>query len=183
MMKFRSLALNHLSENEWTALLYQKEIFERRCSKKRLHPYKPIKIGSKKLIIDKSTELTWQQFGSPNAITCAGAKKYIRELNKQRFASYKDWRLPTLNEAMSLLMPDKDANDLYINSEFDSTQKWIWTGEETHDGAAWVVTFRSGCCYVPADASYYVRAVRGEPWFPENGSDDEFDIEILAELL
>jgi len=172
-MKFRSQPLNLLSISDWDNLLYQKEVFERRWNKKnhlRLFPYKPTQRGGKRLLFDKATELTWQQSGSPVAVTHADAKKYIGELNKQKFANHKDWRLPSLDEAMSLLEPRKNENDLYLDSDFDSAQSWVWTGEKPSDGAAWVVTFRTGYCYVPVDACYFVRAVRGEFWLPEDDS-------------
>jgi hypothetical protein len=187
-MKFRSQPLNQLSASDLDNLLYQKTVFERRWSKKRQYPYKPTKRSGKKLVVDKTTKLTWQQSGSPSAVTYADAEKYIRELNKQKFANYKDWRLPTVDEAMSLLIPCKDDNDLYIDLEFDRAQPWIWTDEEASDGTAWVMTFQTGYCYVPVDTNYYVRAVRGEFWYPEDDSVDlsqiyGFDYKILADLL
>jgi len=182
LKKFRSQPLNLLSTSDLDNLLYQKEVFERRWNKKRQNPYKSTKRGGKKLVIDNVTELTWQQSGSPVAVTYADAEKYIRELNEQKFASYKDWRLPTLDEAMSLLQPFKNDRDLYIDPEFDRGQPWIWTDEETDAGVAWVVTFRSGTCYVPVDTCYFVRAVRGELWFPENDSVDAAS-SLLAKLI
>jgi hypothetical protein len=67
---------------------------------------------------------------------------------------------------MSLLKPYKSDNDLYIDPTFDQKQKWIWTLDESDAGVPWVVTFHVGCCYVPSAPLYYVRAVRGEFWFP-----------------
>jgi hypothetical protein len=176
IMKFRSLPLNRLSVGDLHNLLFQKDAFEQRWNKKgkiRLYPYQPTKRGGKKLVFDKTTELFWPQSGSPGAMTYAEASKYIRELNRQHFAKYTDWRLPTLDEAMSLLEPYKNDNGLYIDPEFDRAQPWIWTGEKTSADMAWVVTFQTGCCYVPIDTHYFVRAVRGEFWVP---GDDTVDL-------
>lgn len=182
-MKFRAKPLNLLSVSDWDILLYQKELFERRWSKKRLFPYKSTKRGGKKLVFDKITDLTWQQSGSPAPVTFGEAKNYIRELNKQRFAKCNDWRFPTLNEAMTLLTPCKDDHNLYVDAEFDATQKWIWTNDESNDEIPWVVAFVAGNYYVPADKRNFVRAVRGEFWVPGDDSvDDEFDSTILAGL-
>ena len=178
-MGFRSQPLNRLSENEWAALLRQKVFFESRWRKKRLDSYEQVKHGKEKLVFDKATGLTWQQSGSLEALTYAQAQNYIRALNQERFAKYKGWRLPSLDEAMSLLEPFKYATGLYVDPRFDPTQKWIWTNDEAREGAAWAVTFRSGCCYVPVDASYFVRAVRGGPWLPE----EELEEELLVASL
>ena len=56
-----------------------------------------------KVIVDHVTGLKWQRSGSQNMINYAKAEKYICDLNNQRFAGYNDWRLPTLEESMSLM--------------------------------------------------------------------------------
>lgn len=178
-MEFRSQPLNRLSENEWAALLRQKILFEWRWRKKRLDSFKQVKHGKENLVFDKATGLTWQQSGSLEALTYAETQDYIRALNQQRFAKYKGWRLPSLDEAMSLLEPFKYGNGLYIDPRFDAAQKWIWTNEEARASVAWAVTFHGGCCYVPVNASYFVRAVRGAPWFLEEELEEEL---IVASL-
>jgi hypothetical protein len=102
----------------------------------------------------------WQQSGSPNSITYADAEKYIRDLNDKHFAGYNDWRLPTLEEAMSLMEPTKHG-ELYLDPIFDRTQRWIWTADKESAGRAWDVYFFNGYC-LHYDFGYgrYVRAVR-----------------------
>ncbi len=89
------------------------------------------------------------------------AKAYVTQLNKEGFAGFSDWRLPTLEEAMSLTEPKKLNGDLYIDSEFDKTQRWIWTADTYSAGRTWIVYFTYGFCdhYDVGDDSY-VRAVR-----------------------
>jgi hypothetical protein len=172
-MKFRSQPLNKLSASDAEALVYEKNIFEQRWNSKSAalrFRCQAVKHGGKKVVIDKTTKLTWQQSGSTNAVTYNDAGKYIRELNKEKFAGHKDWRFPTLDEAMSLLRPRKSGGDLYIDPAFDRTQQWIWTMDEADAEVPWVVTFRAGCCYIPITSQYYVRAVRGEFWFPGDES-------------
>jgi hypothetical protein len=168
---FRSLALNELAVVDWDTMLVEKLWFEQLWGSHRAflqRGYKTVERKHEKLVIDGATDLTWQRSGSPAAVTYDDAKKYIHGLNKQKFAGYKDWRLPTLDEAMSLLKPRKSRNDLYIDPAFNQTQQWVWTMDEADAGVPWVVTFRAGCCYVPIASHYYVRAVRGEFWFQGN---------------
>ncbi len=101
-------------------------------------------------------------------MTYPRAERYVRELNNQRFVDYSDWRLPTLEEAMSLMEPQKSSR-LYIDLNFDRTQVKIWTADKQSTSRAWVVYFNDGVCFFDdlveyrleyKSAKYYVRAVR-----------------------
>ena len=114
------------------------------------------------VMIDHATGLMWQQAGSAEYMPFAEAAKYVARLNAGKgFAGYRGWRLPTLEEAMSLMEP-MENRDLYIDAKFDAEQRWIWTSDIYSAGMAWVAYFYNGYCYVSdvADLSYYVRAVR-----------------------
>ena len=126
------------------------------------HEYKAMDIKGDKVIFDNFSCLMWQQSGSSDKIGFENAKKWVTELNRNRFAGFNDWRLPTLEEAMSLMEPEQKQGSLYIDSLFDIKQSWIWTSDP-YQGAswAWVVNFSLGKCYDSQfDSNYYVRAVR-----------------------
>ncbi|MFQ5628673.1 MAG: DUF1566 domain-containing protein [bacterium] len=116
------------------------------------------------LVIDHTTGLTWQQSGSSDSMVFKDAQAYIQKLNDENHSGYSDWRLPTLEEAMSLIELEKKEGNLYIESVFDKKQGWIWTADKTTAGSVWFVLFTSGDCNVmypftfKYDAS--VRAVR-----------------------
>ena len=111
------------------------------------------------VVVDHVTGLSWQQSGSPNYMTYTGTEKFIHDLNAKRFVGYEDWRLPTLEEAMSLMEPVMKAG-LYIDPVFDYTQKYIWTAD-ADNGREWFVNFSYGICdRVVFIHDPYVRAVR-----------------------
>ena len=89
------------------------------------------------------------------------AQDYIDQLNQQKYAGSSDWRLPTLEEAMSLMEPEQKNADLYIDPVFDKTQRWIWTADKMSASLAWVVNFSGGLCSSShvLDGTF-VRAVR-----------------------
>ena len=89
------------------------------------------------------------------------AKKYVAQLNASRFAGYSDWRLPTLEEAMSLMEPLALNRGLHVDPVFDGPQEWIWTSEKQTASSAWVVGFFYGICFIiHVGNDGYVRAVR-----------------------
>ncbi len=89
------------------------------------------------------------------------AKQWVNELNSRRYAGYSDWRLPTAEEAASLLKSSKKNGDLYIDPVFDHRQRWIWTGDSELLGGVWIVEFSIGrVIWFIANDDYYVRPVR-----------------------
>ncbi|MDZ7356715.1 MAG: DUF1566 domain-containing protein [candidate division KSB1 bacterium] len=115
------------------------------------------------MVIDHASGLMWQQGGSVEYMTYENAKKWIADLNQKGYAGYNDWRLPTLEEAMSLMEPKELNGDLYIDPKFDATQRWIWTSDLLlgESRAAWVVSFSDGGCgWDGFHDVNYVRAVR-----------------------
>ncbi len=114
-----------------------------------------------KVIYDHVSGLTWQQSGSEDSKTFENANAYIDTINAQKYAGFDGWRLPTLEEAMSLMERERKNGRLYNDPVFDKTQMWIWTADKSSASIAWVVYFNFGyCTSFPVDRGFYVRAVR-----------------------
>lgn len=93
------------------------------------HNYRLKTMDGGKVVIDNFTGLMWHQSGSTGlGITWQKAEEWVKKLNGGGYAGFRNWRLPTLEEAASLLKPGKEGSVLYIDPIFDSTQKYIWTG-------------------------------------------------------
>ncbi len=112
------------------------------------HDYNLKTIGGDKVVIDNATGLMWHQSGSGDEMLWNGAKEWVEDLNSEGYAGCQDWRLPTVDEAVSLLESSRINGDLYIDPVFSKKQEWILTGDEV-DGseAAWHVYFTLGCVY------------------------------------
>jgi len=116
---------------------------------------------SDQVVVDQATNLMWQQSGSSKRMKSTDAEKYISDLNAKRFAGFNDWRLPTLEEAMSLMEAIQLNGGLYIDPAFDNTQRQIWTADKHETGMVYVVYFDECHPGMYGDnGSFTVRAVR-----------------------
>jgi hypothetical protein len=120
-------------------------------------------VRSKGIIKDYATGLTWQQSGSEETVTRGEIQEYIQKLNDLKFAGHSNWRLPTLEEAMSLVQQNRNTIGGHQASIFDMKQRWIWTSDKNSASLSWYVDFFIGVCSYDTVFSRgygYVRAVR-----------------------
>jgi hypothetical protein len=134
------------------------------------HSYNLRTRNGDKVVVDNATGLMWHQNGfsgksfayeSITIMRWDEAKEWVRNLNSRGYAGYRDWRLPTVEEAASLLESNK-SNGLCIDSVFSKKQEWIWTGDrKTGSKDAWEVNFRYGhVLWTSIDSYNCVRPVR-----------------------
>ncbi|RLC09264.1 MAG: hypothetical protein DRI57_22435 [Deltaproteobacteria bacterium] len=100
--------------------------------------------------------------------TKGNVQAYIDQLNQDQFTSYNDWRLPTLEELMSLLESER-VNSHYIDPVFDRKQLSCWSADKRSSGGSWDISFDLG--YVSFDLGdvgwhgiSYVRLVRSRQY-------------------
>jgi len=112
------------------------------------HDYNLKTVGGDKVVVDNATGLMWHQSGSDYRMNQWEAEDRVEMLNSEGYAGYHDWRLPTVDEAVSLLEPSKKNGNLYIDPVFSKEQKHIWTGDKCHSTrysrTAWTVRFGNG---------------------------------------
>jgi hypothetical protein len=107
-----------------------------------IHNYEKKSIKGGNVVIDHATGLMWLQSGSKEYMQWNAANGWVRKLNTLKYAGYSDWRLPTIEEAASLLEPGK-TNALHIDPIFDQEQWGIWSGDK-HGSNTWSVYFSLG---------------------------------------
>jgi hypothetical protein len=162
-LKLRSQSLDNLTGAEVEAMILERNFYSNNFRYRTgiHHEYEAKTINGDKVVIDHATSLMWQQAGSDDFISNEKAQEYIKLLNQDKFAGFYDWRLPTLEEAMSLMEATQNI-DLHIDSVFDKEQSWIWTADQSSASGAWSVSFELAHCYQD-DINLnrnYVRAVR-----------------------
>jgi Protein of unknown function (DUF1566) len=139
------------------------------------HEYEAQALDGAHVVADHATGLMWQKGGSDDGVGLPEAERYVGDLNAKTWAGFSDWRLPTLEEAMSLMTTDKDGMPdevmvgdervkgvMHLNPAFGkSDAPFIWTSDSYSPGRGWVVYFWDAKC-APEDIDFnaYVRAVR-----------------------
>lgn len=161
---FRSKPEGGLSPETVQIMLKDNDLFDSRRNSVGAgisHKYEAQNGGM--VVCNFATGLTWQQSGSQSDMNYERVNNYISRLNHEQFAGYNDWRLPTLEEAMSLMEPPQKNNNLHIDQIFNPCQVRIWTSDFRRDSMSWVVRFDAGYCdyvYNDSNNNYSVRAVR-----------------------
>jgi hypothetical protein len=145
------------------AMLKAKGFFDKRWNPNRTftNKYESKTINGDAVVIDNATGLMWHPGGCDKGIEFTQARDWINALNGTGYAGFKDWRMPTLEEAASLLESSKKNGNLYIDPGFKAAQTNTWTGDLSSKDAAWIVFFDQG--RVNRDYFYnyfFVRPVR-----------------------
>ena len=130
-------------------------------------------------ITDRATGLIWEKGGSGSWLRYREAQRYIVRLNEKGFLGYHDWRIPTLEELLSLLEGRENEKGQHISPLFKNAQSECWSVDRcighslaTYADFNYVVDFSKAVCASSATRvhfgspgqsireSCYVRAVR-----------------------
>lgn len=102
--------------------------------------------GDVQTVIDENTGLMWQRFGL-DLCSIRNMKNKIEELNKKGFAGYHDWRMPTVDEALSLMEVKANEKGVYLHPCFSKEQPFIFTSAKRKPTGYWFVDYKQGKVY------------------------------------
>lgn len=110
-------------------------------------------------VTDLKKKLMWKQIDIYQEkkiwINWDEAQTYLENFNKEAFASYSNWRLPTRKELESLYEEDKDVswkyywteNVIHIDPIFGYSSCCFWSSEVHKDKYAWGFNYIRGKAY------------------------------------
>lgn len=81
----------------------------------------------------------WQRRGAGFALDWQQAKDYVAHLNRTNWQGRTNWRLPTLEELRSVLIPPLHGAPHSSWPLFDSTIHWLWSCDYCTKKQAWMV--------------------------------------------
>ncbi|MCA9733606.1 DUF1566 domain-containing protein, partial [candidate division KSB1 bacterium] len=123
-------------------------------------PHKFITLENGNIVYDEFTELYWD-LTSSEKMEFMQAQEYIANLNAKMHGGYSDWRMPSLEELMSLMEPGIP----HINPVFGEPNS-KWSRDRSSFSSVWTVAFVEGKSYNISDIIIdkdQLMAVRGKP--------------------
>jgi hypothetical protein len=102
--------------------------------------------GNEATTTDKTTGLMWQRHGL-DITSIRKMRQHVARLNSERYAGFADWRLPTLAEALSLMEPQKNDQDLHLDPAFSADIPFIFVAEERNPGGYWFCDYKRGTVF------------------------------------
>lgn len=152
-----------LSLDKVNAMLVRLDLFDRRLNASAhgvRHDYRACAVGNDVVVEDGATGLMWQKGGSAETMRFDEAEAYAGELAKSQFAGFSDWRVPTLEEGMTLMSP-KPIEDMHIDRIFQRGVNFIWTSDQHSPDEGFVIYFFDGELYAETKQfNAWVRVVR-----------------------
>lgn len=102
-----------------------------------------IDSGNEGTVIDLRTNLMWQR-GGLDINSIRQMRKAIDEVNEKGFAGHHDWRMPTIEEAMSLMEHEQNDKGIYLHPCFSKNQPFIFVEARRKPGGYWFVDYKQG---------------------------------------
>ena len=119
--------------------------------------------GDPSVLIDLKTSLMWQR-GGLDIASIRTMRREVENLNDRGYAGFSDWRLPTMEEAMSLVEPQKNSKEVYLSPAFSKEQPFIFVAAQRKPGGYWFVDYKQGRAFwasgsIPGGFGRLVRSV------------------------
>ncbi len=106
-----------------------------------VNQYERLTISGDPVVADQASGLLWHASGSDAPLDYFAAQDWIDHLNSQRYGGRSNWRLPTVDELLTLLETRPPQGRARVDARFSDAQVVIWTGDDSYPGRAWVVNF------------------------------------------
>ncbi len=102
--------------------------------------------GDNLTVTDEITGLMWQR-GGCDITSIRKIREYVKKQNKANFAGYNDWRLPTMEEALSLMEPQVNEKDIHLHPCFSKEEPFIFLSGQRQPGGYWFCDYKQGTIF------------------------------------
>jgi hypothetical protein len=135
-----------LSENELNDLVTRWDFYDTILNPEGSFENALADSGDDLTVIDERTGIMWQKAGL-DLCSIRKMSRDIEDLNRDTFAGFKDWRMPTAEEAMSLMEKTLNSKGLYLHPCFSKEQPFIFVAAKRKPTGYWFVDYKQGKIY------------------------------------
>jgi len=115
-------------------------------------------------VVDMATGLIWQRMDNGSPVNHADADSYIKTLNDSRKSGISTWRLPTVNELLTLVHDPRLPDSSCPNDVWCQENQWYWSCDRRSEKTSWYVNTRLGYTgWQENNCRNHVRAVAHPP--------------------
>lgn len=86
---------------------------------------------------DRATGLVWEKHGSRYPLTWERSHSHVERLNRNSFGGSSSWRLPTVDELVTLFTGHNDPGEFCLETVFDPRKARLWSCDTKAFSAAW----------------------------------------------
>ena len=131
-IRLRSVYNENLREEEWRSTLLKYGFFDFKRNERGSFPqqYQVISLHGDKVVLDFTAGLMWYPGGSQYSVPYEKIPLWLSWFNRKDYGGFNDWRLPTLEEAASLLQKGPKGSKIsFIDEAFSTRESPIYTGD------------------------------------------------------
>jgi hypothetical protein len=139
-----------IAEDEVIGIVKQYGFFESICNPNGMFQNYLVRTNDRETVDDLVTGLIWQRQGSDIG-SFGQLQTWMAGINQAGLAGFHDWRLPTIEEALSLLRQEKAKHGLHIHPCFTGKQGYVFTDDRSKPGGFWFVDLRPARVYWASD--------------------------------
>jgi serine/threonine-protein kinase len=99
---------------------------------------------TKQTVVDKTTGLIWHRNDKGVPLNHAAADSFVETLNKGRKFGISTWRLPTVNELLTLVNDPRTSESSCPNYVWQDEKQWFWSCDLRSENTSWYVNTRLG---------------------------------------
>lgn len=141
-----------IGEQEIEPIVRQYNFFEKKMNPSGDFPQ--YLVDSRNLTVtDMVTNLMWQRTAS-ELMSFRKLQKWIEQTNEEKCDGFSDWRLPTIEEALSLLRPSTNDSGHYLHPCFTGKPGFIFTADRRKPGGYWFIDFGRAHVYWAAGTPF-----------------------------
>ncbi len=135
-----------LSEEQVEQLIREGHFYDVRLNPQGHFANALVDIGNELTVLDQRTGLLWQRAGL-DLCSVRTMKTKIEALKSAGFAGFHDWRMPSLEEALSLMESTMNGKGMHLHPCFSQEQPFIFINTRRKPTGYWFVDYSQGKSY------------------------------------